>query len=80
MSPSNGFHNGGGGSGGGGGNGVSYIEHQVSKLDTLAGVAIKYGVEVNYYLFFYYVFVFLDVHFIIFLVSDRELVHDDESS
>ncbi|KAG5100509.1 hypothetical protein JHK82_045561 [Glycine max] len=47
MSPSNGFHNGGGGgSGGGGGNGVSYIEHQVSKLDTLAGVAIKYGVEV----------------------------------
>lgn len=77
MSPSNGFHNGGGGgSGGGGGNGVSYIEHQVSKLDTLAGVAIKYGVEVNYYLFFYYVFVFLDVHFIIFLVSDRELVQE----
>lgn len=77
MSPSNGLHNGGGGgSGGGGGNGVSYIEHQVSKLDTLAGVAIKYGVEVNYYLFFYYVFVFLDVHFIIFLVSDRELVQE----
>ena len=76
MSPSNGFHNGGGGSGGGGGNGVSYIEHQVSKLDTLAGVAIKYGVEVNYYLFFYYVFVFLDVHFIIFLVSDREFVQE----
>ncbi|XP_027358190.1 uncharacterized protein LOC113867228 [Abrus precatorius] len=43
MSPSNGLQNGGGG---GGGNGVSYIEHQVSKLDTLAGVAIKYGVEV----------------------------------
>lgn len=43
MSPSNGLHNGGGG---GGGNGASYIEHQVSKLDTLAGVAIKYGVEV----------------------------------
>lgn len=59
MSPSNGFHNGGGGgSGGGGGNGVSYIEHQVSKLDTLAGVAIKYGVEVNYYLFFFPCFLF----------------------
>ncbi|RDX71183.1 LysM and putative peptidoglycan-binding domain-containing protein 2 [Mucuna pruriens] len=42
MSPSNGVQNG----GGGGGNGVSYIQHQVSKLDTLAGVAIKYGVEV----------------------------------
>ncbi|KAJ7954538.1 LysM and putative peptidoglycan-binding domain-containing protein [Quillaja saponaria] len=26
--------------------GVNYIEHPVSKLDTLAGVAIKYGVEV----------------------------------
>ncbi|TKY45838.1 LysM and peptidoglycan-binding domain-containing protein 2 [Spatholobus suberectus] len=43
MSPSNGLQNGGGS---GGGNGVSYIEHQVSKFDTLAGVAIKYGVEV----------------------------------
>ncbi|CAJ1952295.1 unnamed protein product [Sphenostylis stenocarpa] len=42
MSPSNGLQNG----GGCGGNGLSYIEHQVSKLDTLAGVAIKYGVEV----------------------------------
>ncbi|KAF3975221.1 hypothetical protein ACB098_04G059800 [Castanea mollissima] len=35
---------------GGGGEGVNYsykyIEHQVSKFDTLAGVAIKYGVEV----------------------------------
>lgn len=30
---------------------VGYIEHPVSKLDTLAGVAIKYGVEVC---FFYY--------------------------
>ncbi|KAG9150773.1 hypothetical protein Leryth_002940 [Lithospermum erythrorhizon] len=29
-----------------GGGGLSYIEHQVSKFDTLAGVAIKYGVEV----------------------------------
>ncbi|KFK27635.1 hypothetical protein AALP_AA8G408900 [Arabis alpina] len=26
--------------------GVGYIEHRVSKLDTLAGIAIKYGVEV----------------------------------
>ncbi|GMP92547.1 hypothetical protein CsSME_00042721 [Camellia sinensis var. sinensis] len=26
--------------------GLSYIEHRVSKMDTLAGVAIKYGVEV----------------------------------
>lgn len=25
--------------------GDGYIEHRVSKLDTLAGVAIKYGVE-----------------------------------
>ncbi|XP_059656452.1 uncharacterized protein LOC132303268 [Cornus florida] len=34
-------------SGGGGvGLGVNYIEHQVSKMDTLAGIAIKYGVEV----------------------------------
>ncbi|XP_068306337.1 uncharacterized protein [Pyrus communis] len=32
--------------GGGGGGGKNYIEHQVSKMDTLAGVAIKYGVEV----------------------------------
>ncbi|KAJ7975362.1 LysM and putative peptidoglycan-binding domain-containing protein [Quillaja saponaria] len=43
MSPSNGLFNGGGGRGG---NGRNYMEHQVSKLDTLAGVAIKYGVEV----------------------------------
>lgn len=26
--------------------GCNYIEHRVSKFDTLAGVAIKYGVEV----------------------------------
>lgn len=32
---------------GGGVGGVSYIEHRVSKMDTLAGVAIKYGVEVK---------------------------------
>lgn len=29
-----------------GGRGLSYIEHPVSKFDTLAGVAIRYGVEV----------------------------------
>ena len=28
---------------------AGYIEHTVSKLDTLAGVAIKYGVEVFYF-------------------------------
>lgn len=26
--------------------GLGYIEHRVSKMDTVAGVAIKYGVEV----------------------------------
>lgn len=44
MSPSNGSNSGGGG---GAANGRNYIEHQVSKMDTLAGVAIKYGVEVS---------------------------------
>ena len=34
--------------GGGAAGGKNYIEHQVSKMDTLAGVAIKYGVEVMY--------------------------------
>ncbi|PSR88325.1 LysM and putative peptidoglycan-binding domain-containing protein [Actinidia chinensis var. chinensis] len=29
-----------------GGGALSYIEHRVSRMDTLAGVAIKYGVEV----------------------------------
>ncbi|KAI4352014.1 hypothetical protein L6164_006304 [Bauhinia variegata] len=43
MSPSNILRDRGGG---GSGNGVNYIEHPVSKFDTLAGVAIKYGVEV----------------------------------
>ncbi|KAH7550646.1 hypothetical protein JRO89_XS13G0237400 [Xanthoceras sorbifolium] len=44
MSPSNGFINSGEASSSScNGN---YIEHQVSKMDTLAGVAIKYGVEV----------------------------------
>lgn len=28
-----------------------YIEHRVSKFDTLAGIAIKYGVEVKFDLF-----------------------------
>ncbi|XP_028779060.1 uncharacterized protein LOC114735522 [Neltuma alba] len=42
MSPSNYLQNG----SGCGGNGRNWIEHPVSKLDTLAGVAIKYGVEV----------------------------------
>ncbi|KAL6281789.1 hypothetical protein ACE6H2_018670 [Prunus campanulata] len=49
MSPSNtrSVENGNnGGGGGGGGGGKNFIEHQVSKMDTLAGVAIKYGVEV----------------------------------
>jgi hypothetical protein len=41
MSPSNGRR-----SSGGEGVNCNYIEHQVSKFDTLAGVAIKYGVEV----------------------------------
>lgn len=33
--------------GGGDGTGVRYIEHQVSRFDTLAGIAINYGVEVS---------------------------------
>ncbi|KAI3976416.1 hypothetical protein MKX01_008274 [Papaver californicum] len=33
-------------SGSNGGGALNYIEHHVSKFDTLAGVAIKYGVEV----------------------------------
>ena len=39
----------GGGGGGGssvGDGGLGYIEHTVTRFDTLAGVAIKYGVEV----------------------------------
>lgn len=28
-------------------NGYGSIEHEVSKMDTLAGIAIKYGVEVK---------------------------------
>lgn len=31
---------------------AGHIEHTVSKLDTLAGVAIKYGVEVFYVFLF----------------------------
>lgn len=30
---------------------AGYIEHTVSRFDTLAGIAIKYGVEVNFPLF-----------------------------
>ncbi|CAH1423665.1 unnamed protein product [Lactuca virosa] len=41
--PPGSFSSGGGRSGGGGG--LDYIEHTVSKFDTLVGVAIKYGVE-----------------------------------
>lgn len=44
--------------------GTTYIEHHVSKMDTLAGIAIKYGVEVigvlrlaNWVLVFYFVYV-----------------------
>ena len=54
MSPSANGRRRSSGSGGGGGEGVNYsykyIEHQVSKFDTLAGVAIKYGVEVFLFL------------------------------
>lgn len=32
--------------------GVGFIEHIVSKFDTLAGVAIKYGVEVVFFRYF----------------------------
>lgn len=32
--------------------GVNYIEHRVSKRDTVAGIAIKYGVEVIRLLYF----------------------------
>ncbi|XP_023542393.1 uncharacterized protein LOC111802312 [Cucurbita pepo subsp. pepo] len=41
MSPSNSSSSGVSGHGG-----PNYIEHQISKMDTLAGIAIKYGVEV----------------------------------
>ncbi|KAI3730404.1 hypothetical protein L1987_61574 [Smallanthus sonchifolius] len=45
MQPLSAVSSGGGASGVGGG-GFGRIEHTVSKFDTLAGVAIKYGVEV----------------------------------
>ncbi|XP_030454838.1 uncharacterized protein LOC115676105 [Syzygium oleosum] len=48
MSPSNGVGGGGGGSdGAGAANGGNHLEHEVTKMDTLAGIAIKYGVEVT---------------------------------
>nr|GEX48603.1 hypothetical protein [Tanacetum cinerariifolium] len=46
MQPLSGVGGGGGGDGGLNGVGLGYIEHVVTKFDTLAGVAIKYGVEV----------------------------------
>ena len=39
--------------------GLNYIVHTVSKYDTLAGVAIKYGVEVFMDTFFHYYHPFL---------------------
>lgn len=54
MSPSNSniaISNGGGSGDSISSTGKNYIEHQVSKRDTLAGVAIKYGVEVGVSLF-----------------------------
>lgn len=44
MSPSNRAGN--GSEGAGAANGRNYLEHEVTKMDTLAGIAIKYGVEV----------------------------------
>lgn len=40
---------------------LGYIEHYVSKFDTLAGVAIKYGVEVPFFLLLFtnYFFIYL---------------------
>lgn len=46
-------------SNGGGCNGTNHIKHQVSKMDTLAGVAIKYGVEVILLLFFQFVYFYV---------------------
>ena len=67
MSPSNsniGITTG-GGRGSDNSNGSSsnknYIEHQVSKRDTLAGVAIKYGVEVGVSLFLNFGFLFYEL-------------------
>lgn len=31
---------------------LGYIEHPISKLDTLAGIAIKYGLQVPFFFFF----------------------------
>ncbi|XP_048138489.1 uncharacterized protein LOC115748724 [Rhodamnia argentea] len=44
MSPS--IRAGNGSEGAGAANGRNYLEHEVTKMDTLAGIAIKYGVEV----------------------------------
>lgn len=67
MSPSNGSASGGGGS-----NSGNYIEHPVSKMDTLVGVAIKYGVEVSAFVFrfkFHLVLCFLEWVVINFVVG-----------
>lgn len=50
--------------------GVGFIEHRVSKLDTLAGVAIKYGVEVDSLFLFIHISIYLFFFFIILLESD----------
>lgn len=46
---------------GDGGGGMNYIEHPVSMMDTLAGVAIRYGVEVmkNNNIFFILIYLFM---------------------
>lgn len=54
---------------------LNYIEHHVSKLDTLAGVAIKYGVEVKHHLPpLYVILVFLKV--LIVVVIDHQRHHN----
>lgn len=40
------------------GGGTTYIQHTVSKFDTLAGVAIRYGVEVDSFFFFFSIIFF----------------------
>jgi len=35
---------------------LGYIEHHVSKFDTLVGIAIKYGVEVFFNIFCFFSF------------------------
>lgn len=70
--------------GGASGGGVNYIEHPVSKFDTLAGVAIKYGVEVNsscLLMPFYFYLILFCVHFLLIqfllmiLTLERDILH-----